>query len=104
MCPAALRNAEAALQQMPRHLDMLFFKANCVHSMMGETGWAGCKLSGCAGCADCKKRMKRSRKQLLLVLTNCTQQACCTAALHMLYCSLLQGCVTDNRPLRRCMF
>uniref|UniRef100_A0A383V3C9 MYND-type domain-containing protein n=1 Tax=Tetradesmus obliquus TaxID=3088 RepID=A0A383V3C9_TETOB len=33
--PAALRNAEAALQQMPRHLDMLFFRANCVHSMMG---------------------------------------------------------------------
>jgi hypothetical protein len=43
MHPGALRNAEAALQLMPQHLDMLFVRANCLHSLSGEPAWlAGC--------------------------------------------------------------
>ncbi|WIA33298.1 hypothetical protein OEZ86_006437 [Tetradesmus obliquus] len=70
--PAALRYAEAALQQMPRHLDMLFFRANCVHSMMGllddehDTDTDPTKAAATAAAAAAALQRQRQREDQAL--------------------------------------
>ncbi|WIA13153.1 hypothetical protein OEZ85_006745 [Tetradesmus obliquus] len=80
--PAALRNAEAALQQMPRHLDMLFFRANCVHSMMGllddenDTDTDPTKAAATAAAAAAVLQRQRQREDQALQTCMLTSLLC----------------------------